>query len=118
MLNARTWSSIDSQSPCFPKLPLAGSTKSDNQSMTLRWNEQTTLIEIQFDWEDKPAPTPVRLTSTSPKDGDPVRVSMGGAEVEGVIDRFAAGILHVRLPKAKMQKAVGRAPIRRRKAAN
>jgi hypothetical protein len=30
---------------------------------------------------------------------------MGGAEIEDAIDRFASGILHVRLPKAKMERA-------------
>jgi hypothetical protein len=80
------------------------------------WNERTTLIDVQFDWEEKPTPRPVRLTSTSPKDGDSVRVSMGGAEVEGVVDRFTGGILHIRLPKAKMQRATRRTPARRKAA--
>jgi hypothetical protein len=86
----------------------------DNSCMALRWNEQTTLIDVQFEWEDTPTPRPVRLTSASPKDGDPVRVSMGGAEVEGVIVRSAAGVLHVRLAKPKMQKADARTRARRK----
>jgi hypothetical protein len=68
-------------------------------------NQRTTLIDVQFGWEDAPTPRAVRLTSASPKDGGPVRVSMGGAEIEDAIDRFASGILHVRLPKAKMERA-------------
>ena len=77
-----------------------------------RWNLSTTLIDVQFDWEDSPNPRPVRLTSTSPKGGDKVRVSMGGAEVEGVIDALTSGVLHVRLPKLKMQKADARPRVR------
>ena len=80
------------------------------------WNQRTTLIDVQFEWEDTPTPRPVRLTSTSPKDGDPVRVSIGGAEVEAVIGRFEAGVLHVRLAKARIQKAVGRPSVRRKAA--
>jgi hypothetical protein len=39
--------------------------------------------------------------------GDPVRIGLGGAEVEGVIVESAAGVLHVRVAKA-MRKATGR----------
>ena len=81
------------------------------------WNQRTTLIDVQFEWEDTPTPRPVRLTSTSPKDGDSVRVSMGGAEVEGVIVGFETCVLHVRLEKPKMQKADARTPARRKKTA-
>ena len=82
-----------------------GRTSADNPCMTLRWNQQTTLMDIQFDWENTPTPRPVRLTGTSPTAGDPARVSMGGAEEEGVIDRFNGGVLHVQLPKARMQRS-------------
>jgi hypothetical protein len=54
---------------------------------------------------------------TSPRDGDPVRLSMGGAELEAVIDRFAAGVVYVRLAKPKMQKAASRLPRRQKGAA-
>jgi hypothetical protein len=72
------------------------------------WNERTILIDVQFEWEDTATARPVRLTSTSPKEGDPVRITMGGAEFEGMIVRSAAGVLHVRLAKPKMQKADAR----------
>jgi hypothetical protein len=81
-------------------------------SETPNWNQRTTLIDAQFEWEVAPTPRPVRLTSTSPTDGDPVRVSMGGAEVEGVIDRFTGGVLQVRIAKRKMKKAAGRSTVR------
>ena len=95
---------------------VANPTPADNLDMSEapNWNQRTTLIDVQFEWEDSPTARPVRLISTSPKDGDPVRVSMGGAELEAVIDRFAGGVLHVRLAKAKMQKAVGRPSVRRK----
>ena len=80
------------------------------------WNQRTTLIDVQFEWEDTPTPRPVRLTSTSPKDGDPVRVSMGGAEVVGVIDEVTSAVFHVRLPKLKMQKAQAGIPRRGKRA--
>jgi hypothetical protein len=41
---------------------------------------------------------------------------MGGAEVEGVIDALTSGLLHVRLPKLKMQKAETRRHVRRKVA--
>jgi hypothetical protein len=41
---------------------------------------------------------------------------MGGAEVEGVIDALTSGVLHVRLPKLKMEKADTRRHVRRRVA--
>ena len=55
----------------------------------------------------------VRLTGPSPKPGEPVRIGIGGAEVESVIVRYEAGVLHVGVAKA-MQKATGRG--RERKA--
>jgi hypothetical protein len=82
-----------------------------------RWNANTTLVNVQFDWEHDPTQRPVRLTSPSPAEGDPVRISMGGAEVEGVIAGFKAGVLHVRLEKPKMQKAGARTTNRRNNAA-
>jgi hypothetical protein len=39
---------------------------------------------------------------------------MSGAEVEGVIVGLSSGVLHVRLPKLKMQKARARKPLRRK----
>ena len=96
---------------------MTGHDSGNSPSGAPHWNPRTTLIEVQFDWEDTPTPRPGRLTSTSPRDGEPVRVSMGGAELESVIDRFAGGVLHVRLPKGKMQKATAQTPARRRKAA-
>ena len=62
-----------------------------------RWNSWTTLQAVQFDWEHEPTPRPVRLTSPSPKEGEPVRIAMGGAEVEGVVVESAGGVLHVRV---------------------
>ena len=54
------------------------------------WNQRTTLIDVQFTRERTATARPVPLTTTSPKDGDPMRVSMGGAEVEAIIGRFGA----------------------------
>jgi hypothetical protein len=87
-----------------------------NPSMTgaLGWNANTTLQGVQFEWEDKPIPRPVRLTSPSPKEGEPVRITIGGAEVECVIVRSLVGVLHVRLAKGKMQKAVSGTLARRK----
>jgi hypothetical protein len=45
-----------------------------------------------------------------------VRVAMGGAEVEAVIVKVAVGVLHVRLARAKMQKAVSGTPAHRQSA--
>ena len=75
-----------------------------------------TLQGVQFEWEDKPIPRSVRLTGPSPEEGAPVRIGMGGAEVECVIVRSLVGVLHVRLARAKMQKAVGRTPAHRKSA--
>lgn len=69
-----------------------------------RWNPSTTLQDVQFDWEDTQTPRPVRLTGPSPKSGEPVRVAMGGAEVEGVIADLKSAVLHVRLPELKMER--------------
>jgi hypothetical protein len=82
----------------------------------MRWNANTTLLGVQFDWEETPTPRSVRLTSPSPHEGEPVRIGMGGAEVEAVILKAAVGVLHVRLAKPKMQKAVGRIPTHRESA--
>jgi hypothetical protein len=73
-----------------------------------RWNSRTLLQGVQFDWEDKPTPRSVRLTGSVAKEGEPVRVGVSGAEIEGVIIEVTVGVLHVRLAKAKMQKAVNR----------
>lgn len=79
-----------------------------------RWNPTTTLHAVQFDWEDQSTTRPVRLTCPSPATGAPVRIGMSGAEVEGVIVELSSGVLHVRLPKLKMQKADARTRLRRR----
>jgi hypothetical protein len=83
----------------------------------LRWNANTTLQGVQFDWEEKPTLRSVRLTSPSPQEGEPVRISMGGAEVEAVTLKVAVGALHVRLAKPKMQKADAPTRARGRKKA-
>ena len=81
-----------------------------------RWSPSATLQNVQFDWEDKPTPRPVRLTTPTPKPGEPVRTAMGGAEVEGVIDDLRSAVLHVRLPNLRMQKADTRRRVRRKLA--
>ena len=81
-----------------------------------RWNLTATLQDVQFDWEDKPTPRTVRLTSRSPTPGERARIAMGGAEVEGVVVELSSGVLHVRLPKTQMKKAAAR-PRSRRKLA-
>jgi hypothetical protein len=81
-----------------------------------RWNANTTLVGVQFDWEDTPTPRSIRLTSPSPQEAEAVRVAMGGAEVEAVIVKVAVGVLHVRLARAKMQKAVSGTPAHRQSA--
>lgn len=43
-----------------------------------------------------------------------MRVSIGGAEVEAVVVAFVGGVLRVRLPQAKMQKATRRGRVRRK----
>jgi hypothetical protein len=83
----------------------------------LRWNEKTTLQDVQFDWEESPTQRLVRLTNSHPEKGGPVRVGMGGAEVEAVIAGSSVGVLHVRLAKAKMQKADTPRPARGKKTA-
>jgi hypothetical protein len=79
------------------------------------WNARTTLLAVQFDWEDKPTPRTVRLTRLSPREGDAVRIGIAGAEVEGVIAQLTPGVVHIRLPKLKMQKSAPRPITRRRK---
>ena len=79
-----------------------------------RWDANTTVRDVQFDWEKIPTPRPVRLAGASPRAGEPVRIGLGGAEVEAVIVELANAVLYVRLVKPKMQKATGRRPLRRK----
>jgi len=78
-----------------------------------RWNPTATIHAVQFEWEDEPTPRPVRLTTTAPIPGEPVRIELFGAEVEGVIVQLSSAVLHVRLPKLKMQSAAARKSLRR-----
>ena len=81
-----------------------------------RWNPRATLQDVQFEWEDEPAARPVRLTTALPKEGEPVRIGMAGAEVQGVIVELVSAVLHVRLSKLKMQKADAPKRLRRKVA--
>jgi hypothetical protein len=96
----------------------ASAVSADNSSMAdePRWNPTTTLEAVQFDWEHEPTTGPVRFASLSPIHGEPARIGMPGAEVEGVIDELRSGVLPVRLPKLTMRKADARRR-RSRKAA-
>lgn len=50
---------------------------------------------MQFDWEDEPQPSVVRLVSGSAQVGDPVRVTVAGVEVEGRIEAVESSTLRV-----------------------
>ena len=53
--------------------------------MSKRWNPRTLLFRVQLDYESKARERDVRLIGPKPRVGDPVRVALGGAEVEGQI---------------------------------
>lgn len=79
-----------------------------------RWNANATVRDVQFEWEKIPTPRSVRLAGDVPREGEPVRIGIGGAEVEGMIARFESAVLYVRLAKPAMRKATGRKPARRK----
>jgi hypothetical protein len=54
---------------------------------------------VQFEHERAPSPREVRLCGPTARVGDPVRVAMGGAEVEGWIAEVAQAILYVEIGK-------------------
>jgi hypothetical protein len=63
--------------------------------MTVRWNDWTRVQPVQFDYEDRAKPRAVRLTGPSTRRGDPVRVQVGGVEIEGRILEIAHSVLLV-----------------------
>lgn len=65
--------------------------------MSARWNDGTYVQPVQLDYETTPTPRAVRLAGPAARVGDPVRVLMGGAEVEGRIIAVAYSILYVQL---------------------
>jgi hypothetical protein len=52
---------------------------------------------VQFEWEDEPHLREVRLVNASARVGDPVNVTVGGAEVEGRIESVESSVLRVRV---------------------
>ena len=70
------------------------------ESMTKRrWNGRTLLFRVQLDYESKAKEREVRLIGSKPRAGDPVRVALGGAEVEGQIVDVAGSVVHVQITK-------------------
>jgi hypothetical protein len=65
--------------------------------MPRRWNEQTLLRAVQFDYEKVPKQRPVRLAATTAVVGDPVRIGVSGVEVEGRIIDTGGPVLRVKL---------------------
>jgi hypothetical protein len=61
----------------------------------IRWNDWACVQPVQFDYEAKPIARAVRLTGPSTRRGDPVRVLVGGAELEGRILEIAHSTLLV-----------------------
>jgi hypothetical protein len=57
-------------------------------------NNKTRLQAVQFEWEEEPQPRAVRLVTTSPPAGDPMRVTAAGVEVEGRIEAVESSTLH------------------------
>jgi hypothetical protein len=62
-----------------------------------RWNNWTRLQPVHFEWEDEPQLREVRLSNVSVHVGDPVRVAVGGAEIEARIEAVASSTLRVRV---------------------
>jgi hypothetical protein len=60
-----------------------------------RWNTWTRLQSVQFEWEDEPQPSVVRLVSGSARAGDWVRVRVAGVEVEGCIEAVESSTVPV-----------------------
>ena len=58
------------------------------------------LLRVQLDYESKPKEREVRLIGSERYVGDPVRVSLGGAEIEGEIVAVEGPIVHVQLRTA------------------
>ena len=70
------------------------------KSMFKPWNRRTLLFRVQLDYESQPKEREVRLKfSAKPQIGDPVRVALGGAEIEGQIVEIAGSVLHVQITK-------------------
>ena len=65
--------------------------------MDPRFNDWTQVMSVQLETEGQPDYRPVRLSSPAARVGDPVRVTIAGAEVEGVIAAVLYSVLHVRI---------------------
>jgi hypothetical protein len=66
-------------------------------SDAIRWNNWTLVQPVQFDYETRATPRTVRLCCPAARVGDPVRIGMGGAEIDAVITAVTHSVLHVRL---------------------
>ena len=67
--------------------------------MSKRWNPRTLLHRVQLDYESKAKEREVRLIASKPRVGDPVRVAVGGVEIEGQIVDIVRSTLHVQITK-------------------
>jgi hypothetical protein len=65
--------------------------------MPPRWNTWATIHAVQWDWEKEPKERQVRLVAAVPQAGDPVRVRMSGAEIEGIITDASTPVLRVKV---------------------
>ena len=72
--------------------------------MPPRWNTWAGVQAVQFDWEKQPKDRQVRLAAPIARVGDPVRIRMSGAEIEGVITDASGPVLKVKV-KATQVKA-------------
>jgi hypothetical protein len=65
--------------------------------MPPRWNTWAGIQAVQFDWERAPKERQVRLSATTARVGDPVRIRMSGVEIEGVIVDASTPVLKVKV---------------------
>ena len=65
--------------------------------MPPRWNTWAGVQPVQWDWEKQPKDRQVRLAAPTAHAGDPVRIRMAGAEVEGIIIDASTPVLRVKL---------------------
>jgi hypothetical protein len=61
------------------------------------WNKSKHLRLVQFEWENESRLRDVRLASKFPQVGDPVRVTVDGAEIEARIEAIESSLMRVRV---------------------
>ena len=63
----------------------------------------TVTQAVLLDFEKAPNLRPVRLAAPSARVGDPVRVGMSGAEIEGRISATSGFVLHVKVKATQLR---------------